>query len=208
MGFVKLRRISQRLPAGLTIALVLSLALLSGCSRRPAPPIAAEVSSAQPVLITMFYAYPANPPAGEKVSLCYGVENATEVRLQPAVERVWPSLSRCFEIPSKAETYTLTAERGSEHVSQTVTVQLGAPKAHIVEVSINKLDFNYGEDATVCYKAQNAVGVTIKPGIWIEPHRPDLGCVRDRLHKTTTYTVTATGVGGDTDSERVTARIK
>ncbi len=156
----------------------------------------------------MFYAYPANPPAGEKVSLCYGVENATEVRLEPAVERVWPSFSRCFEIPSKAETYTLTAERGSERVSQSVTVQLGAPKVQIVEVSINKLDFASGEDATVCYKARNAVGVTIKPGVWIEPHRPDLGCVRDRLHQTTTYTVTATGVSGDTDSERVTARVK
>lgn len=168
---------------------------------------AAGASSASPVLITMFYAYPANPPAGEKTSLCYGVENATAVRLEPAVESVWPSISRCFEIPSKAQTYTLTAERGGERVSQSVTVRSGAPLVKILEVSINKLDFVSGEQATVCYKARNAAQVTIQPGAWIGPHRPDLGCIEDRPHRTTTYTVTATGAGGDTDSERVTARV-
>jgi hypothetical protein len=188
----------------------LCVALTFGCSHRghgPAAAKAAEASAASPVLITMFYASPANPSSDEKTSLCYGVENATEVRLDPAVESVWPSISRCFEIPAKAQTYTLTAVRSGERVSQSVTVRPGAPLVKIIEVSINKLDFASGEQATVCYKVKNAVDVTIQPGAWIEPHRPDLGCIQDRPHHTTTYTVTATGAGGDTDSERVTARV-
>jgi hypothetical protein len=60
----------------------------------------------------------------------------------------------------------------------------------------------------VCYKATNAVVVTINPGVCIEPHRPDLGCVSDQPQRSTTYVVTATGARGDTDSERVTARVK
>jgi hypothetical protein len=50
--------------------------------------------------------------------------------------------------------------------------------------------------------------VTVKPGVWIEPHRPDLGCVSDQPKRSTTYVVTATGARGETDSERVTARVK
>jgi hypothetical protein len=156
----------------------------------------------------MFYASPAEPPADEKTLLCYGVENATAVRLEPPVDRVWPTVTRCFQIPTRAATYTLTAERGGDRVSQSVTVTPVPPKVKLVEVSINKLEFAPGEKATVCYKARNAVGVTIKPGVWIEPHRPDLGCIADQPQRSTTYVVTATGVRGETDSERATARVK
>jgi hypothetical protein len=121
---------------------------------------------------------------------------------------VWPTATRCFYIPTRPATYTLTAERGNARVSQSVTVEPVPPKVKLLEVSINKLDFAPGEKATVCYKARNAVGVTVKPGVWIEPHRPDLGCVSDQPQRSTTYIVTATGTRGETDSERVTARVK
>jgi hypothetical protein len=156
----------------------------------------------------MFYASPAQPPEDQKTLLCYGVENATEVRLEPPVDRMWPTPTRCFQIPTRAAIYTLTAARGNDRVSQSVTVTPVPPKVKLVEVSINKLDFAPGETATVCYKARNAVGVTIKPGVWIEPHRPDLGCISDQPQRSTTYVVTATGTRGETDSERVTARVK
>jgi hypothetical protein len=158
--------------------------------------------------ITMFYASPAQPSPDEKTLLCYGVENASEVHLDPPVDRLWPTVSRCLEVPTRAATYTLTAQRGSDRVSQSVTITPLPPKAKLLEVSINKLEFAPGEQATVCYKAKNASRVTVKPGSWIEPHRPDLGCVWDRPQHSTTYVVTATGSHGDTDSERVTASVK
>jgi hypothetical protein len=60
--------------------------------------------------ILMFYA---NPPAishGAKMLLCYGVAGAKSVRIEPGVEAIRPSLSRCLEVYPKASvTYTLSA---------------------------------------------------------------------------------------------------
>jgi hypothetical protein len=183
---MKLHRAFSKLIRATSIATTLVLVLVAmSCSRRgvessQAAQAAASSPSADPVRITMFYASPAQPPEA----------------------------TRCFQIPTRPATYTLTAERGNARVSQSVTVEPVPPKVKLLEVSINKLDFAPGEKATVCYKARNAVGVTINPGAWIEPHRPDLGCVSDQPKHSTTYVVIATGARGETDSERVTARVK
>jgi hypothetical protein len=61
--------------------------------------------------ILQFYTPQAEIAAGQKALLCYGVVNATAVRLDPPVETVWPAVSRCFEVkPAKTTKYTLTAE--------------------------------------------------------------------------------------------------
>ncbi len=188
---------------------VTTLLALAACSRNTPQPAASEAPKAGPVRITQFYVSPPNPPRGEQAMLCYGVDNASAVRLEPPIEKVWPAMSRCFPItPVKQVTYTLTAERGDQRVSQSVTVQPGPPPVKITEVSINKLEFTRGETATVCYKAKNAVAVTIRPGIWLNPHDSRLGCVSDHPKKPTTYVVTATGADGTTDTERVTAQVK
>ena len=76
--------------------------------------------------ILNFYASKGVLARGEEVRLCYGVANAKTVRLDPPVERVWPSLARCFEVSPKRETrYTLTAE--DEHgrtESQSIVLQV------------------------------------------------------------------------------------
>ena len=169
----------------------------------------AQAPAPEPVRITQLYSAPASPGKGEKTLLCYGVENATEVRIDPPIERVWPSQSRCFDVPSsKTVTYTLTATRGSDSVSKSVTIAIGPPAVKILEVSINKLNFSPGEEVTVCYKVQNAKQVTLSPGAKFGPQTPELGCISDHPEKTTTYTVTATGAGGSVDTEHVTATIQ
>lgn len=61
--------------------------------------------------ILQFYAIPAELRRGEKGQICYGVLNATAVRMEPEVEALSPTLSRCFEIAPRASTrYTLKAE--------------------------------------------------------------------------------------------------
>jgi hypothetical protein len=63
------------------------------------------------VKILQFYSSTLEIKAGGKATLCYGVVNATAVRLDPPVEKVWPALSRCFDVtPAKSTRYTLTAE--------------------------------------------------------------------------------------------------
>jgi hypothetical protein len=74
--------------------------------------------------ILQFYTSGGEINAGRKALLCYGVVNATAVRLDPPVESVWPAVSRCFEVtPSKTTRYTLTAE-GADHATVSESVEV------------------------------------------------------------------------------------
>jgi hypothetical protein len=76
--------------------------------------------------ISMFYPNPPAIHAGEKALLCYGVANAKSVRIEPGVEAITPSLSRCVAAsPRKTTEYTLTAEDGGGHsVTQAIVVRV------------------------------------------------------------------------------------
>jgi hypothetical protein len=68
--------------------------------------------------ILSFYATPSILRRGEKGLVCYGVANAKAVRLDPPVERLWPSAGRCFEVAPRTDThYTLTAEDAQGHTA-------------------------------------------------------------------------------------------
>lgn len=75
--------------------------------------------------ITAFYA-PSEVHAGQTALICYGVVNAKSVRIEPPIESLTPSLSRCIQAaPRKTTEYTLTAENGAGHsVTQTIVVKV------------------------------------------------------------------------------------
>jgi hypothetical protein len=74
--------------------------------------------------ILSFYAAPGAVRPGDSFELCYGVSNASSVKLDPPVASVWPSLSRCVSVtPKKTTTYTLIATDSAGHSkSATLTV--------------------------------------------------------------------------------------
>ena len=63
---------------------------------------------------------------GDHTQLCYGVENAKTVKLDPPVAALKPTYRDCIEIAPKATTtYTITADDGKGHTkSQSLTVQV------------------------------------------------------------------------------------
>jgi hypothetical protein len=66
--------------------------------------------------IMHFYAIPGLISRGQKGLICYGVANAKTVRIDPGVEPLKPSISRCLEISPATDTrYTFTAEDESGH---------------------------------------------------------------------------------------------
>jgi hypothetical protein len=68
--------------------------------------------------ILNFYVTPGVIQPGQNALVCYGVVNATAVRLDPPVERVYPSLNRCFEVSPRRKTrYTVTAEDAQGHTA-------------------------------------------------------------------------------------------
>jgi hypothetical protein len=72
--------------------------------------------------IVSFYAAPSILKRGAHTNLCYGVSGAKKVKLEPAVDEVWPSMSRCVQASPRATIrYTLTAE---DQAGQTATESL------------------------------------------------------------------------------------
>jgi hypothetical protein len=76
------------------------------------------------VKILSFAADPGVVRPGGSVLLCYGVANASTVKIEPPVEGVRPAFTRCVEtFPRKTTTYTLTAgDRNGKTVSASLTV--------------------------------------------------------------------------------------
>jgi len=181
-------------------------ALLAACSQKPAPQPEAK---AAPARITQFYASPGQVARGEKTLLCYGVENAKTVWLAPPRKEVSAALSRCIEFePAATTTYTLTAEGEGAPARQEVMVTVGAPRPappKIIEVRVSSLDIKRGDAASICYEVSNAKSVKIEPATEASEH-PRCGIVHPQ--RTTTYTVTALGAGGEQDQERVTIKVR
>jgi hypothetical protein len=68
--------------------------------------------------IVSFYAAPSTLKRGAHTNLCYGVSGAKKVKLEPAVDEVWPSMSRCVQASPRATTeYLLTAEDEAGHTA-------------------------------------------------------------------------------------------
>lgn len=88
--------------------------------------IAIQQLGGNELAIQLFYASPAVVRRGEAASLCYGVANAKNVKLEPQDNPVWPSHSRCVDVKlSKETTYTLTIDDGKGHSqSKIVTIKV------------------------------------------------------------------------------------
>ncbi|MEO8369551.1 MAG: hypothetical protein ABI806_10145 [Candidatus Solibacter sp.] len=188
-------------------------AMLAGCSGpktsdRPAAPGQAS-AAADEARITQFYATAPRVGRGEKTLLCYGVENAGSVWLDPGHKELSAALSRCIEVtPTEDTTYVLSAQSpGGKPVTRELKVATGAARARIVNVNISALEVKAGDLVSVCYVVENARSVTIAPLKHRGGANPK-GCATDQPRKSTTYTITATGAGGETDQERVTVRVK
>lgn len=68
--------------------------------------------------ILNFYVTPGIISRGQTALVCYGVVNAKSVKLDPAVERMYPAISRCFNVAPLHETrYTLMAEDAQGHTA-------------------------------------------------------------------------------------------
>ena len=76
--------------------------------------------------ILHFYATESDIRPGAATNLCYGVSNAAAVRIDPAVNDVWPSISRCIEVhPKQSTSYKLIAlDKGGHEETASVAIQV------------------------------------------------------------------------------------
>ena len=78
------------------------------------------------VRILQFYASPGVVRPGERSLVCYGVENASQVRIEPPIEKITPALSHCLEVrPQRSTEYQLFAESSDgTKATESVTVKV------------------------------------------------------------------------------------
>src|ERR1035438_3202943 len=192
------------------IALALAGGMLMGCSSPVQPAVTpAAAPPAETTRITQFYTTKAEMARGETALVCYGVENATAVWLEPPRRELSAALARCVEVSPLADTtYKLTAEGADgKTVTGELKVAVGAARARIVNVNVSALEVKARDLVSICYTVENARAVTIQP-IGFRGGSARKGCATDQPRKSTTYTVSAVGAGGDEDQERVTVQVK
>ena len=100
---------------------------------QPAAPVAAPARKTDDAVafygngqlkVLSFYASPVEVRRGSRALVCYGVSNASAVRIEPALGETWPSTSRCLEVTGTKDTeYKLTAQDSAGH-EETRTLSL------------------------------------------------------------------------------------
>ena len=85
-----------------------------------------ELLGGNELRIASFYASPGVIRPGSHSTICYGVNGAKKVRIQPVVEDVWPAPSHCLQVSPRIDTeYTLIAEDAAGHsVSQSFVLKV------------------------------------------------------------------------------------
>jgi hypothetical protein len=194
--------------------LLIPAALLSGCTSAPVQKNPTAPAS-DPVKIIAFYPRDTAVTEGEKTLLCYGVSNAASVRIDPPVEGVSPSLTRCVEVRPKSETrYTLTAVGSDgQSISQSVTVRIGTDTASLPKITSFRIEGTSRDYAgktiyTLSFADQNAEEVSINPPVFPTLHGAPSGQFSVNPDKTTTYTLTVKGKNGHTAQKQLTVQVK
>ena len=129
------------------------------------------------VKVLQFYSSPGQIFEGDQALLCYGVEDAASVRLEPEVEKLSPALSRCIGVsPKKTTDYKLTARsRTGEQDSRTVRVAVKPvprPDPVIQSFTARSAPLKAGDTVTLCFLVENTDSVRL------EPSMQDLGRAR------------------------------
>ena len=194
----------------------LLLAGLTGCSeqsepvKRPAPQV--PQTPPAPPKVLQFYASPGVVERGEPVTMCYGVENAKSVSIDPNVRTLKASWNRCFTLwPSKTTTYKLTAVGDGGEVSAELVVKVRMPvappsRSPITMFTTSDEEVSKGQPVTLCYGLEEARALRIDPPV--RELEPVSGCFTLILEETTTFILVATGEDGREHQAEATVRVK
>ena len=191
------------------IAAALPLLLAPACGRGTHSSGQAGESATR---ILQFYAAPGEITAGEQASLCYGVENARAVRIEPEVEKLRPALSRCFPVsPAQDAEYTLLVEGADgQRLSKSARVIVKPPvppEPKILVFTGSARQVTRGQPVTLCFEAENAASLRLEPPV--QPlGKATRGCFSLFPRETTTYTLIAAGASKQADRRKVTVTVQ
>lgn len=196
-------------PVWLKVGALIGLAILTGLLvwrfLKPDPVVI-------PAKIASLSVSPTAIEANGVAQLCYEVENAASVRIEPNIGERKPASKECMDITaSETVTYTLTAfATNGSTTSQQVTLSV-PPAGPPVEIVQFRVQPNDGPSAAngqfeLCYHVRNAAHAEIDNNIGAVALEDQVHCRQITAQQTTTFTLSATGSGGHTIFRRVTAQ--
>jgi hypothetical protein len=154
------------------------------------------------VRILQFYARDGELVEGRSTVLCYGVVNATSVRIDPPVEGVSPALNRCVEVAPLQDTrYTLTAgDEGGRSASESFTLHVVADAETLPKITSFRVA-RQGADGgrryyVLAFQTQNGVTVEVDPPVIPTMHGAPIGQFTVVPNGPTVYTLKVTGKHG------------
>jgi hypothetical protein len=183
----------------------------AGCTSARQQAVPAEDNG---VKILNFYAHDGVLTEGKSTELCYAVENAKAVSIDPPVDAVWPSRSRCIEVrPTRETTYTLKAVGlDGRAVSQSLNVQLTADADVLPQVASFRMEScsrDYADKPIfkLSFAAANVLEVSIDPPVFETLHGSPTGEFYVSPEKNTTYTLSVTGKYGHVARRQLTVDV-
>ena len=127
------------------VAVLLHLSWMAGSRylRRASINPVQQETGASGVRILQFYASTGAVTKGERAVVCYGVENAREVKLEPEVKKLEPSTNRCFSVtPASNTIYTLIAEGyDGQQVSASFAISVATPPRSALLLARSRAEF-------------------------------------------------------------------
>ena len=183
--------------------------LLTACSADRSAQEAVKQAKPKHAKILQLSAASNRVEKGQSLTLCYGVEDAASVRLEPPEETLGLSHNRCFAVsPKRNTTYTLIAKGDDgEEVRESfpVNVVAAAPATPGSADLIRSFDVANGNPLQLCYQTKGAVSLRLTPAVKsIEPSEMPL-CFPINITTKTTFLLTATDASGKVDRMQVTA---
>lgn len=159
--------------------------------------------------VMSFTVEPATVPANGEAQLCYEVEGANSVTIDPNIGERKPATKECLPVSvDQTTTYTLTAfGSDGKPIIQQVTLEIDVtPLANILSFVVSR-DIGPGGENDVqfrlCYEVRKAEHAEIDNdggAVMLNEHH----CQQVKPERPTTYTLTATGSDGRTISQQVT----
>jgi hypothetical protein len=161
------------------------------------------------VKITQFYPRVWSMPDTDHNTICYGVENAKSVRLEPPIANVWPTVNRCFWAEARQDTtYKLIAEGfDGTSTSESFSIHVTPTPPSITFMAVSHKEIQKGDAVTVCYGVANTKTVKLQPINWPLPAIAK-NCVRFYPPASLNYKLIATGAGGEVDSDRFSVKVR
>ncbi|HEV8717382.1 MAG TPA: hypothetical protein VGX03_31750, partial [Candidatus Binatia bacterium] len=160
-------------------------------------------------VITSFGANPLEIELGKSSTLFWSIDDADRANIAPGQGAVNPESSGngLPVSPQQDTTYTLTASGpGGDADPKSVTVKVKKPKPKITSFSANPDEIAPGQSSTLSWAITDATSASIDQGVGAVD--PKSGSTTVSPEQKTTYTLTATGPGGNADPKSVTVRVE